>query len=268
MGQEVSSMRFQFKIRDLGLVTVITALILGWLVDHKRLTDKIAQISELVQPASMIEGRVTYLESGEPATGIRIRAQVANRANVGDLQGRATYGVAKTDDDGHYKFVNLAPASWNIFVEADGWTASAIDALAVVADQEVKNADLQLVNGGFIEGQVVNIAGKPVSRAEGQRITIGVYGPARPKSGPAIEAVYVDAQGKFRIRVPSGRNYPYISSVMPQSVLSGQEFQKDGVTVSDGKATQIQFRIESSDEVRTGTLWPPSQPKESEPSDE
>jgi len=258
-------MRLRFTVRGLLLFTAIVALMIGWWYDHRRLTAKIDQITQLVQPASTIEGRVTYADSGKPAFGIRVHAQ----AIAGQTQSvRPGYGIASTDDEGRYKFVDLPAGNWNIFVEVNGWTASAIDSLPLVAGQEVKNADLRLVKGGFIKGRVIDEAGNPVSQGEGQRIIIGVYGPARPKSGPAIEAVYVDSKGEFKIRAPAGRNYPYISSIMPQSVLEGNEFQDDGIVVEDGKTMELQFRIKSSSSVRARPPWPPVEPVESEPSDQ
>ena len=138
----------------------------------------------------------------------------------------------------------------------------------MIAGQAAKAADLRLVKGGFIKGRVVDDKGKPVSFSQGQRITIGVYGPARPKSGSAIEGVYADAKGEFRIRVPAGRNYPYLSSIIPSAVLEGNEFEQDGVMVEDVKATEIEFRIQPSSGTPSGTRWPPVQPVESETSDE
>jgi hypothetical protein len=260
-------MRFQFRIWDLGLVAVIIALTLGWLLDHKRLTDEIEHVRALVEPACAIAGRVTYHGTGKPAAGVRIHAQATDITSPSDSELRRRWGTARTDADGRYKFVGLSPTNWNIFVEVDGWTAIAIDALPVLPGQEIKNADLQLVKGGFIEGRVVDQAGNPVVRVQGQRVTVGVYGPARPTSGAAIEAVYLDAKGRFRIRVPPGKNYPYLSSIMPQSVLEGLEFEHEGVTVVEGEATEIEFRIMSTG-VRTGRRWPPAQPKESASSDE
>lgn len=265
-------MRLRFTIRNLGLATIFIALTLGWFVDHKRLTSTIEQISTLVRPAATIAGTVTYLGSGKPAAGIRILAQTTSRRLASPVTPspptrRAEFGIARTDADGHYKFVDLQPANWNIFVDVDGWTAKAMDALPVVAGEEVKTADLQLVKGGFIKGSVIDTAGNPVAQAEGQRIVIGVYGPARPKSGPAIQAVYVDAKGRFRIRVPPGLNYPYISSVHPRSVVEGNEFEENGVTVVDGQTTDVEFRIKSSPDVRARPVFPPVQPGESEPAD-
>ncbi len=260
-------MRVRFRIWDLGLVTAIIALALGWLLDHKRLTDEIEQVSALVEPACAIAGRVTYRNTGEPAAGVRIHAQATDITGPNQSELRRRWGTATTDADGRYKFVGLSPANWNVFVEVDGWTANAIDALPAMKGQEIEDADLQLVHGGFIEGRVIDEAGNPVAFAQGQRITVGVYGPARPKSGAAIEAVYVDAEGRFRIRVPPGRNYPYLSSISPRSVLAGNELETEGVTVFDGKSTEIEFRIKSTG-VRTGQRWPPAQPKESALSDE
>jgi Carboxypeptidase regulatory-like domain len=257
---------FRFSIRDLLLAIVIAALASGWWFDHQRLTDKIDQISPLVQPAATIEGRVVYDESGQPAAGIRVYAQAIMQSPSQSI--RNVSGVARTDDDGHYKFVDLAPGNWNIFVEAQGWTASAVDALPLIAGQAAKTADLRLVKGGFIKGRVVDDKGNPVSFSHGQRVTIGVYGPARPKSGSAIEGVYVDAKGEFRIRVPAGRNYPYLSSILPSETLEGNEFEQDGVMVEDGNTTEIEFRIQPSSGTLSGTRWPPVQPVESEPSDE
>lgn len=259
-------MRFRFRLWDLGLLTFIIALTLGWWIDHKRLTDEIEKVSALVEPACTIAGRVTYRVSGKPAAGVRIVAQAIDITGPSHSELGRRRGIARTDADGRYKLVSLSPTNWNIFVEADAWTANAIDALPVSAGQEIKDADLQLVKGGFIEGRVVDQTGSPVVRTQGQRVSVGVYGPARPK-GAAIDVVYVDSKGRFRIRVPSGKNYPYLSSIMPRSVLEGFEYEHEGVTVVEGEATEIEFEIVAAG-VRTGQRWPPAEPKESASLDE
>lgn len=260
---------FRFTIRDLGIVTVLVALILGWFADHRRLATEIEQLSALVRPACSIEGRVTYHDSGKPAAGVRIQAQVPNRSFAAflssdpQLRTRAQFAVAKTDADGHYKFVDLLPSNWNVFVEEDGWTANAIDSLPVDPGVEAKAADLQLIKGGIIKGRVIDSAGNPVAQAGGQRIIIGVYGPARPKSGGAIQGVYVDAKGQFQIQVPPGKNYPYISSVLPSSIIEGNEFEEEGVTVVEGKTTEVQFHLDLNPRARPA--FPPVQAEETKP---
>ena len=95
---------FRYSIRDLLLVIAVVALASGWWFDHKRLTDKIDQISPLVQQAATIEGRVVFDESGQPASGIRVlrRQTCIIRANPFEMS-----PALRTDDDGHYKFVDL-----------------------------------------------------------------------------------------------------------------------------------------------------------------
>src|SRR5262245_15361388 len=100
---------FRFTIRGMMLVTVIVALAIGWWFDHKRLQEKIDEIAPLVQQAGTIEGRVIYGDSGKPASGIRVQAQV-----IGDPRSllappathviRTFFGQARTDENGHYKF--------------------------------------------------------------------------------------------------------------------------------------------------------------------
>ncbi len=74
--------RFRFSLREIFLVTVITALTVGWWFDHKRKVEEIGAIRPLLQPASTIEGRVTYGDSGMPAVGVQVIAQ-ANSSYVG-----------------------------------------------------------------------------------------------------------------------------------------------------------------------------------------
>lgn len=233
-------MRFRFSIREVLLVMVIAALSLGWWFDHQRKAEEIGAMRPLLQPASSIEGRVTYGDSGLPAVDVRVIAQ-ANSSYVGGS--RATWGRAITDDAGRYKLVNLAPANWNVFIDADGWTAIAIDSLPVVAGQEVTDADLQLIKGSLIKGRVVDEdTRKPIDWA-GQRIAIGVYGPARPRTGGGVQGMFVDKKGEFQIQVPAGRNYPYIMSAQRDWVVEGMEYLDKGILVEEGKPTEIEFSI-------------------------
>jgi hypothetical protein len=244
--------RFRFSIREVLLVTVIVSLSVGWWFDRRRLVEEISAIKPLLQPASTIEGRVTYGDSGRPAIGVTVFAQ----ANSSHVHGnRATWGKTKTDDAGHYQLVNLAPANWNILVDVNGWTAVAIDSLPVVAGQAVKDADLQLIKGSLIKGRVVDEdTRKPIDWA-GQRIAIGVYGPARPKTGGAVHGGMADKRGEFQIQVAAGRNYPYIMSVQPSWVFEGKEYLDEGILVEDGKATEIEFSIK----VPRGAGPPPTE---------
>jgi hypothetical protein len=233
-------MRLRYTIRGLLLVILIIGITIGWWFDHKRLSDKIAEISPQIQPASTIEGQVTYSNTGKPAVGARVIAQ-AIAAFAG---ARADYCNARTDNEGRFRFVNLAPSNYNIWAEVDGWTMNAIDSLPVVAGQAIKDANLKLVEGGMIKGRVIDEkTGKGVSFAHSLPVAIGVYGPARPRTGPAVQCTTVDSNGGFQLRVPAGKNFPYVMSVHPQYVVKGSEYQEDGVLLEDGKTTEIEFVI-------------------------
>ncbi len=236
-------MRVRFTIRHLLLAVLSVGLAIGWIVDHKRLSDKIAEITPQIQPACTIEGSVTYADTGKPVAGVRVYAQA-----ISSFAGaRDSGGDTKTDDQGHFRFVNLAPGNYNIFLEADGWTASAIESLPVVAGQAVKEANLQLVKGSIIKGRVVDEkTGNGVSYAHSMPMTIGVYGPARPKSTGAVDATRTDSNGKFEFRVPPGKNFPYIMSIAPQYIIKGSEYMDDGIVVEDGKTSEIEFVVKQT----------------------
>jgi hypothetical protein len=75
-------------------------------------------------------------------------------------------------------------------------------------------------------------------------LQVAVYGPARPKSGAAVQSCEVDALGRFRIRVPPGRNYPYL--VPPDfrmRMQQGETLFEEGVKVKAGETVQLEFRI-------------------------
>jgi hypothetical protein len=234
------TLRYHISLREVLLVTTIVALALGWWFDHRRSSARIEAMTPLLQRASTISGRVVYADTGLPAVGVRVRAQ-ANSSHVGS---RATEGMAMTDDDGRYQLVNLSPANWNVWAESDGWTVVAIDALPVVAGQDVKDADLHLIEGGYIKGRVVDaVTGKPMTRAGKARILVGVYGPMRPRSGPAVVGQYVDSKGEFRIQVPPGKNFPYVMGVDSSNRRGSRKYFEKGVEVEDGKETVIEFSL-------------------------
>jgi hypothetical protein len=233
-------MKLRFTIRELLWLAALVALSVGWWADHNRMARTIDQLSLLVQPASTIEGRVVYGDTGKPAAGVKVHAQAISAFAAGRRAG----GRAITDDEGRYKFINLAPANFNVYIEPpEGWTASAIESLPVTVGQAVKANDVRLVEGGFIHGRVVDDrTGSFSSLPPNLRTDIGVYGPARPKTSPGVERVLVDAQGEFKIRVPAGRNFPYIMSLSPADVVKGPDID-EGVMVEDGKTTEVQFNI-------------------------
>ena len=75
------------------------------------------------------------------------------------------------------------------------------------------------------------------------RLTIAIYGPSRPQSGPAVQSVEVDAEGRFRMRAAPGVNYPYIMQPDFNQRIENQNLRKEGVEVKAGEKTTVEFRI-------------------------
>jgi hypothetical protein len=246
--------RLRFSIRDLLLVTAIAAVLAAWWADHHWMED---QLRSLAPPAALVEGRVIYADSGQPAVGIRVHAQGCMSAQFHTEDAGAT----KTDDEGRFQFVNLTPGNYNIFADMiDGWTMIAVESLPLVSGQVVTNADVKLVKGGFIKGQVVDAdTGKPVaSTPEGRPIEIGVNGPARPRVGAGTQVLYVDSKGEFRIQVPAGTNYVFTMNVQPNSVADDDYLCcSHGVLVMDGETTEMKIHIKRLPTGGSGVSAPP-----------
>jgi hypothetical protein len=87
------------------------------------------------------------------------------------------------------------------------WTYRAIDNLALHPGK-TNEVTIELIEGVLVEGKVAEAGtGKPIVG-----ISVGMYGPARPRSGAAIMSTKTDDQGRYRFRLPPGNTYLYISS--------------------------------------------------------
>src|SRR5262249_19179563 len=121
---------------------------------------------------------------------------------------------------------------------------AAIDSLTVTAGTLLTGQDLDLVEGGWLEGRVVDRAtGNPVPGSPDRPMYVGCYGPGRPKSGAACQAARVDEGGRFKLRVAHGVNYPYImTSDLWKRVADRADFEA-GVTVKTGESTKLEFKV-------------------------
>jgi hypothetical protein len=87
------------------------------------------------------------------------------------------------------------------------WTYRAIDNLALHPGK-TNEVTIELIEGVLVEGKVEEAG----TRMPIVGISVGMYGPARPRSGAAIMSVKTDDQGRYRFRLPPGKTYLYISS--------------------------------------------------------
>lgn len=188
-----------------------------------------------VGDTGIFTGRVIY-EDGHPAANVRVGAQiqsgamtkiaVAQAANSAvDASGaaqsvsyaipKASWSEAVTGPDGVYRLTGLASEPYNVAVlprdpsaldNSSPWVAAALEGVQGAAGKTVKLGDMVLTHGGFITGQVTDMAGKPLAG-----IGIGCYGPQRPATSAMVNGTRTDAAGRYSLRVAPGSNRVYIA---------------------------------------------------------
>ena len=116
----------------------------------------------------------------------------------------------------------------------------------MAAGQTQTAPELHLIDGGWIEGHVVDaVTGRPLTRDpdRGQRLLVGLYGPSRPKSGAACQSDEVDDHGGFRLHVAPGLNFPYIMLSSIQERVQRRAFFEKGIEVKSGEVVRLTFRV-------------------------
>jgi len=195
-----------------------------------------ATVDVVLRPGGIIEGRVTDRVTGKPAGGVTMSLQGIKGTRAGDR--------VRTDADGKYQIRSLKAGQYNLWAEAAERACVAIDSLTVSAGKTLAGQDLTLIEGGWIEGRVVDAAtDNPIGGTPDRPLYVGCYGPGRPKSGAACLATRVDEKGEFRLRLPPGLNYPYIMTSEMWSRTEGRTDVEAGIEVKAGEVTKVVFRV-------------------------
>jgi hypothetical protein len=161
---------------------------------------------EILEPAGSIVGRVTDAATGRPVAGAYIGAQlVEHRARILS----SVWVEATSDDQGRFVLGGAEPGVYNVLFNGvsgrPAATARAVECVRVRAGADTP-ADLTVVEGRPLRGVVVDRdTGEPVPGIE-----VGCYGPARPRSGAAVESRRADDLGRFMFHVPPGEQYVYL----------------------------------------------------------
>lgn len=200
-----------------------------------------ATVDVILRPAGIVEGRVFDHVTVRPAAGVLVSMQGTNREGP---QGGG-WGRTRTDATGKYRFQSVAAGKYNIWADAADRTCAALDSFAVEAGKQHAAPNLGLIEGGWIEGRVIDAAaGSPISgRTDRGQVKVGIYGPARPRSGAAVQSVDVDTDGRFRMRVAPGLNFPYIMTPGYFQTIENQDLLQTGVEVKAGETTTVGFRV-------------------------
>ena len=194
----------------------------------------------------VVRGRVVDAVTGKPAAAVLVTIQGTKQSlrGFGDSYRRKCHET-RTDDNGEYQFSVIAPSEYNIWADADDRTCAALNSIPIVAGQTRQDADLQLVEGSWLEGRVLSLRGQPVSRdpKSGERLQVGLNGPSRPRSGASVAVTAVDDEGRFRLRVPAGRNFPWLLAPEAwQRTWRKEKFER-GIDVKSGRNTAVTFHV-------------------------
>jgi beta-lactamase regulating signal transducer with metallopeptidase domain/5-hydroxyisourate hydrolase-like protein (transthyretin family) len=197
-------------------------------------------VNVVLAPAGIISGQVIDQVTGKPAAGAVVFMQGA----LNSVEGGG-YGQTRTDANGHYQIKSLLAGKYNIWASAPDRACVAVDSFAVEAGKTLEAPNLALIEGAWIEGRLVDAeTKKSISGAtKDGRLRVGLHGPSRPKSGAAVDGCDVDDQGRFRLRVAPGINYPYIQRSEYWRKTLGRERYQQGIEVRPGEAIGLEFRI-------------------------
>jgi hypothetical protein len=117
----------------------------------------------------------------------------------------------QSDAEGRFEMHRLPEGGGNLFPidhpNVGPWTYHAIDNLAL-RPGKTSEVTIELIEGVSVEGTAVEAdTGKPIVG-----VSIGMYGPARPRSGAAIISAITDDHGRYQFRLPPGSTCFYIAS--------------------------------------------------------
>lgn len=209
-----------------------------------------------LMPGASIEGRVTYEDSGKPATGMLVGAQGLSFSGGG-------WGESLTDANGRYQLRQLCPGGYNVALDirgelASSWTARAHERLIIGRGEQRSGIDFTLIHGALITGRVVAAdTGEPVPG-----VGFSVQGPAHPPSGAWTAGAMTGPDGRYVIHVPAGKQHLGLANPVPPGfhlpVQAGRE-----LTVADGETVTIDVRLSrerKASPVRGQVLGPDGEP--------
>jgi Carboxypeptidase regulatory-like domain len=172
---------------------------------------------------AVITGLVVDGQTGRPVPGLTVSSQGIHKfvvegerlVETGQSEKAENYGTrARTDQNGRYRLTSLPPGKFNISVwkNPSDLTSAALDSFEVHEGQTVEAPPIRLIKGGLIKGRLIDDAtGKTAALIGGEKPRIGAHGPARPRSGSAIQGTPVKSDGTFEFRLPPGKNWVYVS---------------------------------------------------------
>ena len=205
------------------------------------------QLDVVLEKGAVITGLVLDQPRSRPAAGLTLGLQgILNQDGIA----RGYWTTVQTDPGGRYRLTSLPAGKFNVFLRKHppGLTSVALDSVEVKRGETVEPPPIRLVKGGLVKGRLIDDAtGAPAMLMDDESVSIGAYGPARPRSGAAIESAEAKKDGTFEMRLPPGTNLVYVSGRGPFNVTSEARprFGEIGheIKVLEGGENRIEFRV-------------------------
>ncbi len=193
-----------------------------------------------------LHGLVRDEETGRGVAGIVITAIPMKSA----IQEERTV----TNERGRFE-LSVAEGNYHILLEDDELVAPAIANIECRAGTKRELPPMIASPGGWLTGRIVHPStGDPVVFHESkQRVVVSVYGPATPKRDliGGWQMAVVDDDGRFRIRVAPGENYPYTVNTQSER-MSWDTDRQPPIAVPDRGVARcfIKIKVRRTDEEK------------------
>lgn len=119
---------------------------------------------------------------------------------------------ANTDDNGQYRFTNIAAGRYRVIPMAEAMVVTSSDSrtfgtsVSISEGQSVTQIDFALAPGGVINGRITDHAGRPVIAQRINLMSIGENGQPRPVNGGNRQGYETDDRGIYRAYgLPAGK---------------------------------------------------------------
>ena len=200
----------------------------------------------VLQHAGSIVGRITDAATGRPVAGVTVGAQLVEyrrRAFGG--------GWAETvsDEQGRFGLGGMEPGVYNVLLhgvpDRPEVTARAVECVRVRAGADA-TADLAVIEGRPLRVEAIDRdTGRLVPRT-----LIGCYGPARPRSGAAVESHRADDQGRITFHVPPGEQYVYLM----EGGFGSRQAHRTVAVPERGEVEPVRLLMQVASPPRTGAM--------------
>ena len=208
---------------------------------------EVPAVTEFTLPAGCkLTGSVRHANTAQAVVGAVITALPMKSVNQQEQ--------TLTDENGNFELW-VAQGNYHIMLEDSELVAPAIADIECLAGTERELEPMIASPGGWLTGRIIHPrTGDPVVFNDSkQRLIVSSYGPATPKRNVigGMQMAVVDDDGRFRIRVAPGDNYPYLVNIQAERMGWDTDRQPPIVVPAGGVVRCfIKIKVRLSDEEK------------------